>query len=134
MSGQAANLDLEAFADSMQQERFGWSALGALRVGRFKVIDAPRPELYDLARDPFVHEAGVAFRKGAPESPSPWEREWRDAERAAAIRPLRSTPRGVRVPSPTPQSTTSATRSVRTQRVTVTLDVRIRVREKRTPR
>ena len=53
MSGQAANLDLEAFAESVQQERFGWSALGALRAGRFKAIDAPRPELYDLARDPF---------------------------------------------------------------------------------
>jgi arylsulfatase A-like enzyme len=53
MSGRPVNLDLEAFAESTQQERFGWSALGSLRVGRFKVIDAPRPELYDLSRDPF---------------------------------------------------------------------------------
>jgi arylsulfatase A-like enzyme len=27
--------------------------LRALRDGRFKLIDAPRPELYDLDRDPF---------------------------------------------------------------------------------
>jgi tetratricopeptide (TPR) repeat protein len=31
---------------------FGWSALFALRRGRFKYIRAPRPELYDLAQDP----------------------------------------------------------------------------------
>ena len=30
----------------------GGAALRALRYGRFKLIDAPRPELYDLARDP----------------------------------------------------------------------------------
>jgi len=33
-------------------DRFGWSPLGALREGRFKVILAPRPELYDLETDP----------------------------------------------------------------------------------
>jgi tetratricopeptide (TPR) repeat protein len=32
--------------------RAGWSDLRALRSGRHKVIDAPRPELYDLERDP----------------------------------------------------------------------------------
>jgi arylsulfatase A-like enzyme/Flp pilus assembly protein TadD len=31
---------------------FGWSALLGVRSGRFKYIRAPRPELYDLARDP----------------------------------------------------------------------------------
>ena len=31
---------------------FGWSDLRVLRDGRFKYIQAPRPELYDLARDP----------------------------------------------------------------------------------
>jgi tetratricopeptide (TPR) repeat protein len=31
---------------------YGWSDLRALRAGRYKVIDAPRPELYDLDRDP----------------------------------------------------------------------------------
>src|SRR5207237_743326 len=33
-------------------DRFGWSPLSALREGRFKVILAPRPELYDLDADP----------------------------------------------------------------------------------
>jgi tetratricopeptide (TPR) repeat protein len=32
--------------------QFGWSALHFLRAGRYKVIKAPRPELYDLASDP----------------------------------------------------------------------------------
>jgi arylsulfatase A-like enzyme/Tfp pilus assembly protein PilF len=31
---------------------FGWSPLKAVRDGRFKLIDAPRPELYDLQADP----------------------------------------------------------------------------------
>jgi arylsulfatase A-like enzyme/Flp pilus assembly protein TadD len=31
---------------------FGWAALQGVRVGRFKYIRAPRPELYDLSLDP----------------------------------------------------------------------------------
>ncbi len=31
---------------------FGWSPLLFLRTGRFKYIEAPRPELYDLEKDP----------------------------------------------------------------------------------
>jgi len=31
---------------------FGCSALQALRTGRYKYVDAPKPELYDLATDP----------------------------------------------------------------------------------
>jgi choline-sulfatase len=31
---------------------FGWSPLYALRSGQWKYIDAPKPELFDLARDP----------------------------------------------------------------------------------
>ena len=34
------------------RDAFGWAPLRALRSGNFKYIDAPRPELYDLARDP----------------------------------------------------------------------------------
>jgi arylsulfatase A-like enzyme len=48
-----AQLHLEAFAESRYPQRFGWSALRSLRDDRFKLIDAPRPELYDLERDPF---------------------------------------------------------------------------------
>jgi choline-sulfatase len=31
---------------------YGWSPLAALRAGDWKAVDAPRPELYDVARDP----------------------------------------------------------------------------------
>ena len=52
MTGAAQSLDLEAYAESETPERFGWSRLRSLRAGRFKLIDAPRPELYDIATDP----------------------------------------------------------------------------------
>ncbi|HEX2340615.1 MAG TPA: sulfatase [Vicinamibacterales bacterium] len=45
-------VDLEVVAESMYPLWFGWSPLRALRSGRFKLVDAPRPELYDLERDP----------------------------------------------------------------------------------
>ncbi len=32
--------------------RFGWAPLKAMRAGNVKLIDAPRPELYDLTSDP----------------------------------------------------------------------------------
>ena len=53
MSGRRRHLDLDGYFESMYPQRFGWSPLRALSDGRFKVIDAPRPELYDLDRDPF---------------------------------------------------------------------------------
>ncbi len=34
------------------QLHFGWSPLESLRFREYKYIDAPRPELYDLAKDP----------------------------------------------------------------------------------
>lgn len=45
--------DREAYAEALYPQRFGWSPLHTLRSGRFKFIDAPRPELYDLEIDPF---------------------------------------------------------------------------------
>ena len=56
MLGQRRDLGLEAYAESVFPERFGCSALRALRNGRFKVIVGPRPELYDLERDPFEEQ------------------------------------------------------------------------------
>jgi hypothetical protein len=53
MSGRRRDFDLEAYSESLYPERLGWSPLRALRAGRFKLIDAPRPELYDLESDPF---------------------------------------------------------------------------------
>lgn len=51
--GRPGRLDLEAYSESLYPRRFGWSPLRSLRAGRFKLIEAPRPELYDLERDPF---------------------------------------------------------------------------------
>jgi arylsulfatase A-like enzyme len=53
MRGQRRQVELEAYAESFYPKRFAWSPLRSLRAGRYKVIDAPRPELYDLERDPF---------------------------------------------------------------------------------
>jgi arylsulfatase A-like enzyme len=53
MNGAVKELKLEAYSESRYGfDRFGWSPLMALRQGRFKLILAPRPELYDLASDP----------------------------------------------------------------------------------
>lgn len=42
-----------AYGESMTPHlQFGWSPLHALRTARYKLIKAPRPELYDLAVDP----------------------------------------------------------------------------------
>jgi len=34
------------------QLHFGWSRLESLRLGRYKYIEAPKPELYDIVEDP----------------------------------------------------------------------------------
>ena len=44
--------DRLAYAESMYPLQYGWSALRTVREGRFKFIEAPRPELYDLESDP----------------------------------------------------------------------------------
>ncbi len=40
------------YAESLYPLQHGWSALRTVRDGRFKIIEAPRPELYDLEADP----------------------------------------------------------------------------------
>lgn len=53
MAGKGRDLGLESYAEAMYPlHHFGWSDLTALRSGRYKLIDAPKPELYDLERDP----------------------------------------------------------------------------------
>jgi choline-sulfatase len=43
----------EIYSESLYaRNRFGCAALRAMRVGRYKYIDAPKPELYDLSSDP----------------------------------------------------------------------------------
>ena len=56
--------DLDAYAESIYPRRFGWSPVRSLREGRFKLIDAPRPELYDLDRDPFEQHNIYSERPG----------------------------------------------------------------------
>ena len=62
LTGAARTLDRDAYAESMYPARFGWSPLRALRDGRFKLIEAPRPELYDLEADPSEQENLYARR------------------------------------------------------------------------
>lgn len=53
MAGGGRLEDLDAYSESLYaRHHYGWSELKALRAGRFKFIDAPRPELYDLEQDP----------------------------------------------------------------------------------
>src|SRR6476620_7509234 len=42
-----------AYSESMATRlQYGWAALYGLRTNQFKFIEAPRSELYDLAKDP----------------------------------------------------------------------------------
>ncbi len=43
---------LDVYAESMYPRRFGWAPLRTLRADRYKLIDTPTAELYDLANDP----------------------------------------------------------------------------------
>ena len=53
MTGEARELGVEAYAEATYPlHHYGWSDLRSLRSGRFKLIAAPRPELYDLQADP----------------------------------------------------------------------------------
>jgi len=53
MTGAATDLAVQGYAEAMYPlHHYGWSALRALRIGQYKLIDAPRPELFDLAADP----------------------------------------------------------------------------------
>ncbi len=52
MRGQPEEKAREVYAESLYPERFGWAPLRSVRADRYKVIDAPRPELYDLELDP----------------------------------------------------------------------------------
>ena len=53
MTGERRELGVEAYAEATYPlHHYGWSDLRSLRSGRFKLIAAPRPELYDLQADP----------------------------------------------------------------------------------
>jgi choline-sulfatase len=68
MAGSTRELGLETYSESMYPlHHFGWSDVRTMRVGRFKVFDAPRPELYDLERDPHEHRNLFAERRALSE-------------------------------------------------------------------
>jgi arylsulfatase A-like enzyme/Flp pilus assembly protein TadD len=53
IAGAPARAPDEAYAESFYPYfHFGWSPLRALRTGKYKYVDAPAPELYDLEADP----------------------------------------------------------------------------------
>jgi arylsulfatase A-like enzyme/Tfp pilus assembly protein PilF len=53
MAGDSAEMPLDGYGEAMYPlHHYGWSELTAMRSDRYKLIDAPRPELYDLAQDP----------------------------------------------------------------------------------
>lgn len=64
MTGARPDMGLEAYAEAVYPlHHFGWSDLRALRQGRYKLIAAPRPELYDLQDDPAESANIFAARK-----------------------------------------------------------------------
>ena len=53
MTGDTDALELPAYSEAVYPlYHFGWSDLRSLRMGNYKYIDAPRPELYDISADP----------------------------------------------------------------------------------
>jgi arylsulfatase A-like enzyme len=62
LNGQST--DLDAYAESLYPQNNGWAPLYSLRSDRFKFIDAPRPELYDLRLDPFEKRNIFEQREG----------------------------------------------------------------------
>jgi len=64
MTGARPDMGLEAYAEAVYPlHHFGWSDLRALRQGRYKLVAAPRPELYDLQEDPTEATNLFASRK-----------------------------------------------------------------------
>jgi len=51
---------------------FGWSELSAVTEGRFRFVRAPRPELYDLGRDPGERQNVASERASAAAAMSDW--------------------------------------------------------------
>jgi hypothetical protein len=94
LHGRTGPGEREVYAESLYPRHLGWSPLFALRSGRYKLIDAPRPELYDLESDPFEQRNVYAERRGVAAAMT---------DRITAIRTsadAASAPRGVESSSP----------------------------------
>jgi choline-sulfatase len=84
------SLGLEAYSETfLPRVQFGWSALTSIRTGRFKYIEAPQAELYDLERDP--GEATNVIASRTPEAER-LKRVLGGVARAATAPPARAAP------------------------------------------
>jgi arylsulfatase A-like enzyme/Flp pilus assembly protein TadD len=87
LRGGGARAEAAVYAESLVPLlHFGWSDLRVLRDGRYKYIQAPRAELYDLANDPGETSnlaSAQASRAGVMRAALG---KYLDAERAAAAR------------------------------------------------
>jgi tetratricopeptide (TPR) repeat protein len=69
VTGEANTLPLDGYGEAMYPlHHYGWSELTTLRSDRYKLIDAPRPELYDLERDPGERTNLFAERRSVAEA------------------------------------------------------------------
>ena len=84
LHGEPQHVELDAYSESQYPLRFGWSPLRALRAGRYKLIEAPRPELYDLDQDPFEQRNIYEERRDLARA---FEHRLATFERAIAARP-----------------------------------------------
>ena len=74
--------DAPAYAETLYPQReLGWAPLFAWRTARYKYVEAPKPELYDLSADPgeTTNRAAAENARLAP---------MRDALQAALARPV----------------------------------------------
>ena len=55
----------DLYAETRYPATFGWHPLAALRRGRLRVVQAPRPELYDLEADPGERRNLIRSRRRA---------------------------------------------------------------------
>ncbi len=76
-----------SYAESLYPATFGWSPLRSMRQGDLKLIEAPRPELYDLASDAAEARDLSQARPGDVERLRAALRSLRRGERAAARAP-----------------------------------------------
>jgi arylsulfatase A-like enzyme/Tfp pilus assembly protein PilF len=97
MTGAVRELGLAAYAEAVYPRyHYGWSDLRSLTSGRYKFIEAPRPELYDLEQDPAERRNLYAERQAL-------------AERMASV--LRSTEAGASTDAATPGTVDPDTRA-----------------------
>ena len=84
-----ASTEREAYAESVLPARFGWAPLFALRSGRYKLIEAPHAELYDLRVDPFEERNILVDR---PAVAGAMQHRLRTLRRGAVPLPTRADP------------------------------------------